>query len=384
MFARHIFLFLALLVSALAQAQTIEDSQSVQQTASADTPELTENGAEKGRWLPMPIIVTEPAIGEGIGASLIYFHRLAQEDETRLLTSESIAHITRRPKPPPTATGIAAVYTNNDTLLYGVGQSRSIRNDKYRVAAGIAHSRLNAALYLLNIPFDFEIEGTVAMANAKRRVGSSDVFWGLGFSVMDATNTFKLSINDEPPVDLVDFDFTNVGLAVSVTYETRDDSMMPTDGQLVELTAWRHDETFGGDFNYTSARLKAHSFHRVARKAVLGLRFDASTVHGSPPYFAVPYVSIRGIPALRYQGDRAGVAEIEGRYEIAPRWALLAFGGIGWTNTTSDAQESENAIRAYGTGFRFQALPDNNVWVGIDIARGPEESAWYVQLGHPW
>ena len=46
-------------------------------------------------------------------------------------------------------------------------------------------------------------------------------------------------------------------------------------------------------------------FHRLHEKFVLGLRLEYSTINGRAPFFAVPWVSLRGIPAMRYQVGHA-------------------------------------------------------------------------------
>jgi hemolysin activation/secretion protein len=160
--------------------------------------------------------------------------------------------------------------------------------------------------------------------------------------------------------------------------------MMPASGQFAELAAWHYDDGFGGDFNYTRSTLKVNSFHKLGKKFVLGLRLEGSVSDGDYPFYSAPYVKLRGIPALRYQGESAGVVEIELRYQFAKRWAVLGFTGEGWIDERNIADETENEIDAYGFGIRWQALPAKNVWVGLDLARGPEEDAFYIQLVHPW
>ena len=98
----------------------------------------------------------------------------------------------------------------------------------------------------------------------------------------------------------------------------------------------------------------------------------------------IPYVSLRGIPALRYQGEAAGAVELEGRYDISPRWAAVAFTGAGFVSTDDPLYDDPDNIFTVGAGIRYQLFKEQNVWVGLDIAEGPEESNWYVQLGHPW
>ena len=357
--------------------------------------EATENAKDaeddKGSFLVLPIVITEPDIGEGLGMGLIYFHG-EKEDETeggvdkksrRVSTAGSMGKTGKEKQPPPTATGIFGFYTNNDTHGYGIGHSASIKDDKFRLMGALARLNVNATIYLSEIPLDFELDGNVVYGSLRRRIGSSDFFLGGAFSALDADINFKLRPRNNMPEGVSDFSMKSVGIAASAMYDARDDSMMPSSGQLVDFIAWRYDEAIGSDFDYWSYRLKAHSFHQLHDRFVLGLRFDVSTTDGAPPFYAVPFVSMRGIPALRYQGDTAGVFEVEGRYTFAERWAAVAFAGAGFTDA-DEVLETSDDINSYGVGIRFKALRRENVWLGFDIAKGPEEYAWYIQLGHPW
>ena len=42
---------------------------------------------------------------------------------------------------------------------------------------------------------------------------------------------------------------------------------------------------------------------------VVGARVDYRGTTGDPPFYARPFIELRGIPLMRYQGDRVGVAE---------------------------------------------------------------------------
>lgn len=347
----------------------------------AEQAEEADEKSTEGKFLPLPIFITEPAIGEGIGAGLVYFHKKDVIERPKVLTGTTLARTARRSRPPPTATGVFAAYTNNDTAGVGIGHARSMRNDKYRFVGAAAQMRVNAATFISDIPFDFELDGNLAFAGLKRRIGESNVFLGVSISVLDADVAFKLDSGGTLPLSLSDFGFTSVGIAGSAAYDARDDTMMPSSGQLIDLTAWWYDDAIGSDFNYSTARLKVNSFHQLHERFVLGLRFDVSTVRGSPPFFAIPYVSIRGIPALRYQGDTAGVVEIEGRFTLSERWGAIAFAGTGYTESLA-TQDTD--INAFGIGVRFKAIKQHNVWVGLDLAKGPEDYAWYLQVGHPW
>jgi hypothetical protein len=350
--------------------------------------EESEDGEKKddkwGNFLILPIFITEPAIGEGLGGGVVYFHKKEKKENRRIETANSVGKTGSEHKPPPTATGAFGFYTSNDTAGAGIGHANSFKDDKYRVVGALANLRINSDIYLGDIPFGFQISGNLAYGNFKRRMGGSNIFLGMSLMAMDANANFKIDPGSTPPVPLADFAFTNVGLAGSAIYDSRDNSTMPNTGQLIDFTLWRYDDGIGSDFNYWSARFKAHSFHQLHEKIILGLRFDSSTVDGTPPFFAVPFVSLRGIPALRYQARTAGAIEVEGRYKLSDRWATIAFGGAGFTKNDEAPLETGQNIKSIGAGVRFQALKEQDVWVGLDIAKGPEEYAWYIQIGQGW
>lgn len=352
--------------------------------SAADEEEKEEKPDTGGKFLPVPIIITEPAVGEGLGAALVYFHGEPDKDAPRITSAQSLSRADREQTPPPTATGVFAVYTNNDTTGYGIGHSRTFKQDRWRLTALLADAKVNATYYVNDRPFDFSLEGTVVFAKIKRRFGNSNVFLGFGTSLLDAAITFPIDpeFTDEPIVPGVDF--KDIGASISIIYDSRDDTMMPSSGQFAELASWHYGEGLGGDYDYTKTDLKFNSFHTLGKKFVLGWRIEGSTSAGNPPFYAAPYVKLRGIPALRYQGKSAGAAEIELRYQFAKRWAVLGFTGEGWTDERDLADETADDIGAFGFGVRWQALPTKNIWVGVDLARGPEEDAFYIQLVHPW
>lgn len=384
-----IFLLASLLYGMATFAQ--DAPQETGKSGNIDTDTFAENpdgeGKEKKksrRFLILPIFITEPAIGEGLGGGVIYFHKKDHDGEPQVETANSVGKTTSKSKPPPTATGAFGFYTSTDTAGVGVGHSNSFMDDKYRVLGALANMRINSEIFLSDIPLGFQLQGNLAYANGKRRMGTSDIFFGMSILAMDADIEFKIDPSNTPPVSLADFAFTNVGIAGSAIYDSRDNTTMPNKGQLIDLTVWRYDDAIGSDFNYWSGRLKAHSFHQLHEKFVLGLRLDVSSVDGRPPFFAVPYVSLRGIPALRYQARTAGAFEVEGRYRFSKRWAGIAFGGVGFTRNDEVPLETVQNIKSYGAGVRFQALTEQDVWVGLDIAKGPEDYAWYIQIGQGW
>lgn len=342
--------------------------------------------ARRFRLLPIPIFITEPAIGEGLGVALALFHPVKQgkTDSAPVATPGSIHEMSDSREAPPVVTAVAGAYTNNDTWFAGLGHANNWRNDSIRYVGGLAMARVNSQIYLASLPLRFSMETGIVFQELKFRLGQSDFMIGGGLLWMDAENTFGIGAPSQVEDSRFGTDFRDVGLELKLNYETRDNTMNPTRGQLAELALWRYDQGFGGDFDYWSWKAKALSFHPLTDQWTLGLRLNVAGVDGSPPFFAYPFVKLRGIPALRYQDKVAGALEAEARYLLAPRWEVSAFGGLGFTSDRIPLFENPGSIYNFGVGGRYLVFDAHNVWMGIDIARGPDDWNWYIQVGHPW
>lgn len=370
-------------------AATSESAVGETVAANAGTIDEEEPGKTKdpnrGRLLPIPIFITEPAIGEGLGLALAYFHRQKDTQENpSAATPSSIASAPNDQAAPPTVTGFMAAYTNDETAAVGIGHMNTFKDDHVRFTGLAAMADVNSTFYLLDQPFKFNLKGALFYQETRFRLGDSKWFLGVGLSYLDASSNFELELPDESPVNFFPRNVINSGLSAKLAWDSRNNTSMPDKGQLVDLALWRYDEAFNGDFDYWNARLKLLSFHPISEKFVLGLRFEYSTIDGRAPFFAIPWISLRGIPAMRYQGDRVGVFEIEGRYNFSPKWALIGFTGSGAVSSNLSIIDTDQDIYSYGLGARYQIFEAQNIWIGIDAARGPEDTNWYIQVGQAW
>ena len=93
---------------------------------------------------------------------------------------------------------------------------------------------------------------------------------------------------------------------------------------------------------------------------------------------------MRGIPAARYQGENVALLEGELTWQFTSRWSALAFAGVGWAdNDGSELFDSSSRVTR-GMGFRYQIARQYGLHVGLDVARGPEDTVWYIQVGSGW
>ena len=102
------------------------------------------------------------------------------------------------------------------------------------------------------------------------------------------------------------------------------------------------------------------------------------------PFYLRPYVLMRGVPAMRYQGEEMAQLEIELRWQFWKRLSLVGFGGGGVTWNDFERIRSPRSIGAGGVGFRYELARKYGLHVGADFAYGPDGPAFYIQWGSAW
>lgn len=329
-------------------------------------------------YFPAPIIITEPAVGYGIGAALAYFHPPKDIDED--------AHPHKGP--PSISVGFAAG-TENDTTLYGAAHSGIWKNDHVRYLGALAKADVKLTFYPEFGSQDedegigFNVDGVFLFQQVQFRLKESNWWLGANYLYINAENTFDIGApEDDLPSPM--FDFEQGGISVFVEYDGRDTTFTPTDGLKGIVEFRNYDQRWGSDFDYNHLAGSLQHFTPFGDYSSLGLRLDAEMVDGNAPFFGYPYVNLRGIPALRYQGEEVYTVEAEYLWGVTPRWTLAIFGGGGKTTSVGEFGTEGQTVAAGGLGFRYRIARKLGLQLGVDVARGPEDTSIYLTMGNAW
>ena len=372
--------------------QSADDDTAQKKKKKKEKKQKAEGEEKKGpSLLPVPIFITEPAIGYGLGAAVGYFHKKNGVDasDQRLppgMTATSASDTGKSKKQPPTISGIAAGYTDKGSWGAGVGHFGNWAKDTIRYRGALGYVNIESEFWFLNRPFEFNVKGGLLFQDINFRMGKSDFWLGGRLIYVNTDLKFKRDLpGDLPEIESRGRNIQDLGLAFQAIYEGLDNLTTPNTGQYVELLTYKYFESSISDFDYFKAGFRVLSFHQFAKdKLVLGLRFDIDAVDGDPPLWGYPWITLRGVPALRYQNEQTGVVEAELRWNILEKWALLGFAGAGRTRGDTRRYPDESGIYAGGIGARYLFRPQDDLWVGIDLARGPEDYVFYIQVGHAW
>jgi hypothetical protein len=354
-------------------------------------------------FMPVPIIITEPAVGEGLGLAALFFHPpegyskeqyaksgLKLDEELPEIGSESESGAGREKGfVLPDVTAVAAAGTNNGTWLVGGGHFAHWKDDSVRYDGVVGYASINMKFFgLPGFPdltngLDFNAEGLFIDQDISWRLKNSHFFLGTGYTFLQVDASFDLG-QIIPGLPTIGQTSRQSGLGIFLAYDSRDTIFTPSSGTEAEISATVNDKAIGSDFDYNRYDASLHKWWNPDPKWVPGLRFDLQYVDGDLPFYSVPFIELRGIPVLRYQGEAVAVAETEVRWNFHPRVSAIGFLGVGVAADSFSNLDGSPSRATKGIGIRYMLARKLGMHAGIDVAQGPEDTYWYIQMGSAW
>lgn len=331
---------------------------------------------EKWGFVPLLVPITEPAVGYGGALGLMFIGKPSEEEQ---------AGFNR-----PSLTAAMGLLTENGTWGGGAVDLRQWMDDRLQTLVAVIHVSANLDFHgigsgeLQDHPLSYNLQPTGGLVRAKYRLWRSSRVWaGLGYQLAQVDAAFDAP-SETPGLPVHDRTTTLGGLTPSLTYDSRDSLFTPGRGTYVEASASFYGSALGGEDTFERAALVAMQYVPLHARFTLGVRGDLDLSFGDVPFYLRPYVTLRGAPVLRYQGEHAASVETELRFQFWKRFSLVGFAGTGAAWTELDSFEKTQAVTTGGGGFRYELARKYKLHVGIDAAFGPDGPAFYVQVGSAW
>ena len=326
--------------------------------------------------LPIVSPITEPAVGYGAAAAGLFF--IPKKNDKR----EGFKM--------PDVVGIAGGYTENGTWFTGGGYIGFWRQDRirYRGVFGYGNIKLkyygNGSEFLAKNPAKFSIESYFFLQQAIFRVGDTRFLLGGRYMLGRSTITF-FEDSKLPIVNPKDKELTNSGIGLIAEYENFNNIFSPTKGLRVNFTYDQFLTALGSDRDYGRLSLFAIDyFPLIDNRWIAGFRVESMISLNNTPFYMLPFVYLRGVPAMRYQGELTALVETEQELILTRRWSLVGFGGVGKAFEAKEDLSKNINVWNSGIGFRYLLARTFGLKMGIDVARGPEQWAVYVVFGNSW
>jgi hypothetical protein len=355
-------------------------------------------------FLPMPIIITDPAVDGGLGLAGLFFHETDEQKEKRLAalrSSDDGAKFLLT----PSVSAVAGAVTGNDSWFAGGGHMGFFKQGRIRYMGGGGYGDVNLDFFgfgeiEMARPIELNTKAFFVMQSLKFQIGDSRFFVGMAQQYANASiepgSLGDLAGDILPPEwqdswqelvrGLLTQDVVTSALGINFEFDSRDNFFSPRAGYSYKLEHLWFRDFFGSDIEYELTSFSGLNYWNVTDKfrAALRIGADRASTNGLLPPFSTPGIELRGLPMMRYQGNYVAVAETELTWQVDERWALLGFiGGGRAANSFDELKESASRV-AKGVGFRYLIAKRYGFEMGIDVARGPEEDVIYIQGGTAW
>jgi hypothetical protein len=333
--------------------------------------------AQPHAFLPIPVIVTEPAVGYGggvFGAFLRPREQAGSEGWSR-----------------PNMSVLGGLATENGTWLALAGDSSRWVDGRLHTLAGAATGKINLDLFggglglpQLDEPVRYSLDVTAALAEADWQL-SRESHWAVGLRYVFADVTPELRDATLFPGLPNRTAVTISAPAAILEYDSRDNLFTPTRGLYSETSYLVSRDAFGATVDFERLRQILLAWQPLPHDITLGARADYSWASANTPFFLRPYIQLRGVPAMRYQGDEVALLELEARWQFFGRWSVVPFAGVGATHLRHSLSDSNGqTVGSGGIGFRYELARKFGLHVGLDVAHSPGTNAVYIQIGNAW
>jgi hypothetical protein len=327
--------------------------------------------AKKIGFLAVPVLITEPAIGYGGGLNLMFFHSSLEEKQG-----------------PPSISGVVGGYTESDSWFAGGYHLGYWKEDAIRYVGALFKTDLNIDYYSSRIqledPIIFNLDSWILFQKLTFRLKESNFFLGGQYVFVSANNSFEF------PVDLPEFIGTSFESQLSElgfvgTFDTRDNVFSPETGWYLESVLSYSDEWMGGEALYGRFNFDVRYHHNFSDKWLGALRLVSSHATSDTPFWATPFVDLRGVPAMKIQSNQVNSLEGQIDYKINRRWSADLFGGYGLAYKDLSSFNEGFDIVNFGGGFRYLLARQFGMKAGMDFGwSNDSDFAFYFVVGHAW
>ena len=328
-------------------------------------------------FIPVPMIITEPALGNFGGVLALVFIKPKKKIEGQP------GYV------PPDITAGIGLYTANQTYGFGAFRMGSFPRQGIKYRVGAFYGDINLAFYR-SIPgvgekrFNFNIQALPIFLSLSKKVLKQDVYLGVKYNYANATVIPKFE--GEVPAVITDkeLDSNTAALGVFVDWDKRDNIFTPDKGYRLNVEYNVNASWTASDYDYQQLNTSLNWFTPVRPKWISGLRLEMQHVFERPPFYLMPGINLRGVPVARYQGETTLIAETEQRIDLNSRWSVLGFVGLGKAIEFDQSFSDGNNVYSVGSGFRYLLARAFKVRAGIDVAVGPDSFGYYIVFGHNW
>ena len=328
-------------------------------------------------FLPIPLVVTEPAVGYGGGVAGLFVRPRESAGE------DGFAR--------PNISMLGGIATENGTWMAFAGDSSHWYDERLQTLAAGGGGKLNLDFYglgenraSLDQPISYSLETSLVLLQGNWKLTPKSP-WSVGLRYV--YSQVEPQLRDAPanvPGLLDDVKIKISAPTAVLEFDSRNNLFTPTRGVYSESSYMDSLEELGATGSFQRFEQTLMGWIPISDKLILGLRGDYQWSSDGTPFFLRPYIQLRGVAAMRYQGDEMASVEAEARWQFRGRWSLVGAAGYGTAHTERELFSATREVWSGAVGFRYELARLFGMHAGLDVGFSEGESAIYLQVGSAW
>jgi hypothetical protein len=361
-----------------AQAETGATGEPVVETE--DKPSTEDQKKRKGAWVGIPIPISNPTIGSGLGAVGFYNLRLGHKKHPDVL---------------PSSFGAGGFYTDSDSWGFGIFARTHVAGGRFRVNGVGAVFELNYDFFGIgeeagdrgrSVPINQT--GDLFRASFLTRL-RGDWYLGPRFVRLDARTEIDFSgvLPPEPDIPTsIGLDRTTAAVGLALQLDSRDNQFNGAKGELFDLEIDFYDDVFGSDFDFQSYWGAFNKYLSLGGSdhSIVAVRGTACYASDGAPFYELCQIcikdSFRGYQGGRYRDQVAFTAQAAYRWRFHKRWGVVFFGGVAEVAPSVSDLSVDGLLPAAGVGMRWMVDKEDRINVRVDYAWRRSDSALYISV----
>lgn len=328
-------------------------------------------------FVPYPVIISEPALGNFGGALALVF--ISPKKNSK---NTDQFHF-------PDVTAVAGMYTLNNSWAAAALRQGSFPSIGLRYQTAFGYADINLDFYrevpdLGEKTFTFNLSSWIAVLDISENIYKNKLFLGSRYQFAKMKVSYDFPEKLDPYIEQDELNENLGALGFYGEWDNRNSIFTADKGIRFRTTYYFCRQFTGSDFNTDRLEMYTNIYLQPVKRWVSGFRAEWMTVGDNAPFYYYPFLMMRGIPVMRYQGKHTLLFETEQRYDLNLRWSLVGFIGTGKAYSDSNYVGDNKWHAAGGAGFRYLVARLFKLRMGIDVAVGPDQFAYYIVFGHYW
>ncbi|WP_394205740.1 BamA/TamA family outer membrane protein [Shewanella waksmanii] len=207
-------------------------------------------------------------------------------------------------------------------------------------------------------------------------------FIGVGFDLQLARASDINPNDSDVDTSLLAQDSRSVGVNLLINYDTRDNTLNPQRGRIIELESSWYRQQLGSKTDFEKQAFLYSEYLPVWGSDVIAWQVRGRFLQGDIPWDQLSKIgggdSLRGYTTGRYRDKQMLLTQAEYRLDLPGRHGMVFWAGAGVIADKASELFDQSVLPNYGVGYRFEVKPRVNL--RLDMGFGDGDSGFYFNV----